>query len=390
MTRAARDWLRPAWWGPAFAVSIGYIDPGNWATDLMAGRWQCRLLWVVLASSALALALQAAVAQLTVSLGTDLATAVGERWPRARTAFWLVFFGASVATDFAEFTGIVLGLQLLFGLSVAASVPLAAALTLWLLRAGTARFERAMMAALGIISLAFLYQLHVLAVPWADLGVSLRSPALPDAAAWWVAVGIVGATVMPHNLFLHSALVHQGCRGVEASERDYRGRVYLRETVVALVLAGGVNAGILLVGSALGGSSDIETAHALLRSISGPLAGGIFGAALLLAGLTSSATATLSGDFVFNGLASWRCTTITRRLLTMGPAALALLCGISATRMMVGSQVALAVALPVAVVPMPWLMRQACAARHPGLWAQAVLAGACCVGFDCALLWSLR
>jgi manganese transport protein len=369
------------WWGPAFAVSIGYVDPGNWATDLMAGRWGARLLWVVTAASVLALILQCAVTRLTVSRDEDLATAMGRRWPRFRTLAWLLFQGAAAATDLAEFTGIALGCRLLFHTSMAASVLVAMATTFILLAFPTRRFERLMMLSMGALCAAFLYTLHVLPVPWDEAARSWIVPRVPDPSAWVLIAGIVGATVMPHNLFLHSSLV------LEAGG-DLRGRagLYAAETVVALTAAAMVNGGILLVGAGLGGAETIEGAKAALESLSGSSGGAVFAAALLIAGIAASATATLSGDYIAGGLAPWRLSTSVRRIATSAPAALALWGGADPTRLLLWSQVALALVLPAAVIPMLILLYEQEGRRLSALLAGAVAAGALCLGFDLALL----
>ena len=364
--------------GPAFAVSVGYVDPGNWATDLVAGVHGYSLLWAVVGACLLAMLLQVAVTHLTVWSGVDLATHIARTWPRLKGLSWVMLQGVAIMTDLAEFTGIALGAQLVLGLGRAPSVALALVATFVLL-ATSKRLEALMIAALGALCVAFAYQVHALPVDW-TLALGGLRPVLPSHDAWILVVGIVGATVMPHNLFLHSSLVMRRCQSLAPDQRPAVATFFTRETLVALTVAGLVNTGILVVGAALHGSSSIEEAHARLTVVAGPVTALIFGAALLLSGITSSATATLSGDFIFAALSPVRVSPVLRRLLTAGPAAVALVLGADATTMLVASQVALSLALPVALVPMLFLMRDYCAPRrHRPLWVGAVTAAVLCL-----------
>lgn len=374
--------------GPAFAVSIGYVDPGNWATDLAAGRFGYRLLWVVVGASVLAMVLQLAVTHLALWTGADLATHIARRWPHRRNLFWGILQGVAVMTDLAEFTGIALGGELVLGLSRGASVALALVMVFLLLRS-TDRFEQIMLAAVAVLCVAFVHQVHALPV---DVGAAARGlvPSIPSRDAWVLVVGIVGATVMPHNLFLHSSLVLRRCEGCTGAERRERAAFFTSETLVALSVAGLVNMAIMLVGATLQGCVGIEDAHARLATVAGPVTALVFGSALLLSGISSSATATLSGDLIFATLSPLRFSPTVRRLATAAPAAVALLLGVEATTLLVWSQVMLALALPAAIVPMLVIMREHCATpRHRPLMLGTLTAAALCLGFDALLLLSV-
>lgn len=352
-------WLRLL--GPAFIVSVGYIDPGNWATDLAAGLYGFKLLWVIAVANAIAIVLQCAVTRLAIITGTDLATAVAVRWPSIAPFVWPVFQGAAITTDFAEFTGIVLGLELLFHLSLLTSVLLGAGAVLALVMASDMRrskvFEAAIIGIVLAVALAYVYQVWLVHPSPVDIMSGTLLPHIPDQGALLIVVGIIGATVMPHNLFLHSALVAKGCASGEsvhsANERRRRGQFFMKETLVALNLAAIINGAILVVGSSLGGAGgSLQQASGMLGSIAGNKAALVFGASLLLCGLAASAAATLSGDYIFAAFSPITVKPALRRLITLVPAALLLLMGLNPITLLVGSQVALALILPAVLIPL--------------------------------------
>lgn len=377
--------------GPAFAVSIGYIDPGNWATDLAAGAYGFRLLWVVVFANLLAIALQIAVVRLALLTGEDLASAVARRWPRAVPYLWSIFQGSAIATDLAEFTGIVLGLQLLFHWSMTQSVAsglVVVGLVLASSRDRSKVLEALLVTIVGFIALVFVYQVATLHPAPALIGAGL-APSIPDASALVVIVGIIGATVMPHNLFLHSSLVLKNAPRTDAA-RSRCSSFFVNETVVALNVATLINGAILIVGAALRGSNDsIPHAFAALAVLTGGVGAVLFGAALLITGIAASATATLSGDYIFAGFCSRPVNPLFRRVLTLAPAALLLLAGVSAVALLIWSQVALALILPAALLPLMFEYHRALARsgrpwRRAGYlfaWAATV----CCIGFDVVL-----
>jgi manganese transport protein len=367
-------------------VSIGYVDPGNWATDLAAGTYGYRLLWVVLVANAIAIVLQLAVSELTISTGSDLATLIAQRFPRASNAFWVVFQGAAIATDLAEFSGIVLGVQLLFHCSLIASViaGLAIVAAILTLADRTSKgLEYALIGAIGIISIACLYELPLLHPAWAAVWHGAITPQVPDAGALVILVGIIGATVMPHNLFLHSSLVLRNCADCSPQERRSRGRFFTRETLVALNVATAINAAILIVGAVLrGANGSFQQAFSSLV----PAGGGaaiVFSGALLISGIAASTTATVSGDYIFAAFSPLRVSPIVRRALTILPAAFVIAAGVSIPALLIWSQVALALVLPVVLVPLVMIMSRTC-----GRALVAATAGmsAVCVAFDGVML----
>lgn len=401
LTPSASSWLRPAignakWWtllGPAFAVSIGYIDPGNWATDLAAGAFGFRLLWVVILANLIALALQVAVVRLAVLTGKDLASAIARRWPRAKTLLWLIFQGSIVATDLAEFTGIVLGIQLLLHWNTIASVAsglIVVGLILCLGRRRSKAIEAILLFTIGAVSLVFAYQLYTLH-PSPGAIAAGTIPQIPNMSALIVLVGIIGATVMPHNLFLHSSLVLKNCESCDESQRKERAKFFFRETVVALNVAALINGSILVVGASLHGSSQsIQVAFHALIGLAGGTGAILFGAALLLTGIAASTTATLSGDYIFTAFSTRNVSPLVRRALTLAPSGILLTAGVSATSLLVWSQVALAIILPVVIVPLILELRRAYRSRGLPLTGPIYLAAICalvpCLGFDAVLL----
>jgi manganese transport protein len=271
--------------GPAFLVSIGYMDPGNWGTDLAAGsRFGYSLLWVLVAANLTAVLLQYLSAKLGIATGQDLAAAVGSRLPApARIGYWLVAEGAMLATEMAEFIGVVVALRLL-GIGLAPAIGLGAVLVLGLLASRSMRrIERTIFVLLGVIG--GVYALEV-AMARPSAGPILAGAAVPslNGSSLPVAVGILGAVVMPHNLFLHSGLIRSRCGG-EPPRRVLRRSTI--ETAVALNLALLINAAILIMAAATFGRHGVVVdslgqAHETLRPMLGPLAAAGFAVALLV------------------------------------------------------------------------------------------------------------
>jgi manganese transport protein len=377
-------WLRML--GPAFVVSIGYIDPGNWATDLGAGAYGYSLLWVVLVANVIAVVLQVAVSELTIATGQDLGTLIAQRWPRAAKPLWMIFQGAAIATDISEFSGIVLGVQLLFHCSLIASViaGLAIVAAILTLTDRTSKgLEYALIAAVGIISIGCLYELPIMHPAWGAVLQGAVTPRVPDAAALVIVVGIIGATVMPHNLFLHSSLVLKNCEGCDNEERKSRGRFFTRETLVALNVAAVINAAILIVGAGLrGAGGSFQGAFAQLAPV-GAGAAVVFSGALLVSGIAASTTATVSGDYIFAAFSSLHISPIVRRAVTIIPAALVIATGVSVPSLLIWSQVALALVLPIVLVPLVIIMSRVCGRK---LVASTAAMAIVCVAFDAVML----
>jgi manganese transport protein len=379
--------------GPAFAVSVGYVDPGNWATDLAAGRYGYALLWVVVLASLMAIVVQAVVVRLTFATGESLATTFAHTWPRLRRTSFIVYQAAAIATDLGEFAGVVVGLRLLFGMSTpAASLLGFAAVTLLLFvgQRGLRTIEVTLMSAVAIIALGYVYELHMLGLHVPAVLRGALVPTIPAPGAVAILVGIVGATVMPHNLFLHSAFIVERLERPAWKTPAVGARLFVRETVVALALALLVNAAILIVGAALGGSQSIEQAYRTIAPLAGTAAAFVFGGTLLCSGLAASTTATIAGDVVARDLAPIAIPRWLRRLGTLAPAVVLMVAGADATTLLIWSQVALALVLPAVLVPTiaVCLRRRLTAALPLPRWliGTAIATAALCVAFDAALL----
>ncbi len=355
--------------GPAYLVSVGYMDPGNWATDIAAGsRYGYSLLWVLLMSNAMAILLQGLSARLGMVSGQDLAQACRRRYPKSvNIVLWLLCEAAIAACDLAEVIGSAVGLQLLFGLPLVAGVlvtVLDTFLLLFLHQKGIRRMEAFILVMVVTIGGCFFAEV-LMARP--DLPGIVKGfwPTLPDVDALYFAVGIIGATVMPHNLYLHSSLVQS--RKVVKTARGLRQALRFNrvDSFVALNLAFLINAAILVMAAAVFFRSghfavaEIQDAHRLLAPIVGSgVAPVLFALALICAGQSSTITGTLAGQIVMEGFLSVRLQPWLRRLVTRAIAiipavAVIVLMGEQATgRLMVLSQVVLSLQLPFAVIPL--------------------------------------
>lgn len=369
---------RPTWrtalnvFGPAYLVAVGYMDPGNWATDLAAGSgFGYSLLWVVALASVMAMVLQSLCCRLGIATGLDLAQAcrlwLPERW---RIPLWLLAEVAIVACDLAELVGTAIALQLLFRLPLLWGVILTAADTLLLLalqRYGMRRLEALVIAMVALVGLCFAWELVLLRPDWGDVvaGFLPQPSSLADSRQIYLAAGILGATVMPHNLYLHSSLVKTRHGPAGGGSKAWALRWSTIDTGIALFLAFLVNAAILiLAGGTFHGTlqapvEELQQAHRLISPLLGTsLAGVLFAIALLAAGQSSTFTATLAGQVVMEGFLDLRLPDWKRRMLTRAAAlipaiATVLLFGDQATaHLLILSQVVLSLQLPFAVIPL--------------------------------------
>ncbi len=388
--------------GPAYLVSVGYMDPGNWATDLAGGsRFGYALLWVLVMSNLMALLMQSLSARLGVVAGRDLAQASRELYPRPVNLFnYALAEIAIAATDLAEVLGMAIGLQLLFGLPLVWGVTISvldAFLLLFLMHLGIRKLEAFILVLISIIGVAFAVQLW-LAKPIAAEVASGLVPSIPNSEALFIAIGIIGATVMPHNLYLHSALVQT--RRIDPSEQGVRRaiRYNIIDSAIALNIALLVNAAILILAAAVfhkrgySGVSEIQDAHQLLHPLLGEsYAPVLFAVALIAAGQSSTVTGTLAGQIVMEGylhlrIAPWLRRILTR-LLAVVPAIIAIsVLGEEATgNLLVLSQVILSMQLGFAVLPLLHYVssRQRMGAFAIGPWTR--LAGWVSAGIIVAL-----
>ena len=399
--------------GPAYLVAVGYMDPGNWATDLAAGStYGYRLLWVVALSSLMAVLLQSLCCRLGIATGLDLAQACRRHLPRGWVIpLWLLAEVAIVACDLAELVGTALALQLLFGLPLPIGVLLTAFDTLVLLglqRFGIRRLEALVISLVALVGSCFAVEMLLLRPEVGSLlgGLVPKAVSLRDGAQLYLAAGILGATVMPHNLYLHSSLV-QTRRWSPGPDMQRRALRFANlDAVIALGLAFLVNASILVLAAGTFHGrpgdpvTDLAEAHRLLSPLLGTAAAGwLFGVALLAAGQSSTLTATLAGQIVMEGFLEIRLPQWQRRLLTrclaLVPALISvLLLGDRATsQLLILSQVVLSLQLPFAVVPLVWFCGRGNlmgTLRAPG-WLQVLAwsSAAAIVAINGALLLNL-
>jgi manganese transport protein len=354
--------------GPAFVASIAYVDPGNFATNIQGGaKYGYLLLWVVLVANLIAMLIQYLSAKLGIVTDRNLPEVVRERFPRPVTwGMWIQAEVMAMSTDIAEFLGAALGLNLLFGVPLLPAGLITGVIAFGILELqtrGFRRFELAITALLGIIFAGFLYETLRIGPSSHD---ALRGflPGLSGTGSLYLAVGIVGATVMPHVIYLHSALTNgrMPCR----NDRE-RGRVLRFErldVIIALGLAGLVNMAMLAVAAklfhvpALSGLSTIPEAHAQFGHLVGGTAALAFAVALLASGASSASVGTYAGQVVMAGFINIRIPLHLRRAITMLPAIAILAIGMNPTNALVLSQVVLSFGIPLALVPLVMLTRR--------------------------------
>ena len=345
--------------GPAVIASIAYMDPGNFATNIQAGaKYGYALLWVVLLANMTAMLFQALSAKLGIVTGRNLAELCREHFPLPLVfALWIVSEVAAMATDLAEFLGGAIGLSLLLNIPLMAGMGVTAALTYGILMfegRGFRPIEIIIGSLVAAIALCYLVEMFIAPVDWRAAGLGVV-PGLPDAGALTIAVGIVGATIMPHAIFLHSGLTQNRAPARNDHERRQLVRFSNIEVLVALGVAGVVNmAMVIMAASAFHeGHSDvaqIETAYKTLTPLLGPAAAGVFLTALLASGLSSSAVGTMAGQMIMAGFVGFRIPIFVRRLVTMVPAFVVVWFGVNSTHALVISQIVLSIALPAPVV----------------------------------------
>jgi manganese transport protein len=354
--------------GPAFVAAVAYVDPGNFATNFSGGAsFGYTLLWVIVAANLMAMLIQSLTAKLGMATGRDLATLCRERLPRPVTrGLWLQAEAVAIATDLAEIVGGAVALNLLFGVPLPAGGLITAVVAFVLLAAqsrGHRPFERVIAGLLLVIGLGFGYTLigSGVDVPGAAAGL-VPSFAGPESLV--LATGILGATVMPHVIYVHSALTPGRYGDAVTAGRTAQGRRSLLraqrlDVLLAMGFAGLINAAMLVVAAQLftgtGMDGSLEAVHAGLADLLGRGAAIVFGIALLASGFASSSVGTHAGQVVMAGFLRRSLPVLVRRLITLAPALLVLLLGADPTTALVWSQVVLCFGIPFALVPLLWL-----------------------------------
>ena len=349
--------------GPAFVAAIAYVDPGNVAANLSAGaNFGYLLVWVLVLANAMAVIVQYLSAKFGLVTGKSLPEALGERLPRTgRLLFWAQAEFVAIATDLAEVIGGALALYILFGVPLLLGgfiVGAASLLLLMVQRSGQVRFELVIMALLFVIAVGFVAGLFVSPLDWGGIAEGMI-PRFEGTASVVLAASMLGATVMPHAVYLHSSLT----RDRHGAQHPTRVRLLLRATrwdvVISLIVAGGVNIAMLLLAAAslpgVAGTDTIDGAAAAISEHLGPAIGVVFGIGLLASGLASTSVGAYAGSEIMHGLLHVRVPLFWRRFITLLPALVLLGVGIDPTWALVMSQVVLSFGIPFAIIPLIWL-----------------------------------
>jgi len=346
--------------GPAVVASIAYMDPGNFATNIQAGaKYGYSLLWVVLLANLIAMLFQALSAKLGIVTGRNLAELCREQFSRPVVlGMWVVSEVAAMATDLAEFLGGAIGLALLFHMPLIVGMAITAVITYAILMFESRGFrpvELIIAGLVGIIALCYLVEVVIAHVDWAAALIHSFKPEIPDAGALLIAVGIIGATVMPHAIYLHSGLTQARTPGRDERERRMLIRISNHEVVIALAVAGLVNMAMVIMASSAfhAGNpevAEIESAYHTLAPLLGIGAAGVFLLSLIASGISSSVVGTMAGQMIMQGFIGFRIPIWLRRVITMVPAFVVVAYGVNATQALVVSQVILSIALPLPMI----------------------------------------
>lgn len=345
--------------GPAFIAAIGYIDPGNFATNIQAGAsFGYQLLWVVVWANLMAMVIQVLSAKLGIATGKNLAEHIRDRYPRPLVWFWWIQAEViAMATDLAEFIGAAIGFKLLLGVSLlqgAVLTGVATYLILMLQRRGQKPLEKVIGGLLLFVAAAYIIELIFSQPQLSALGKGMLLPTLPNSEAIFLAAGVLGATIMPHVIYLHSSLT-QNLHDGNAKERYSATRW---DVAIAMTIAGFVNLAMMATAAAAfhfsghTGVTDLDEAYLTLEPLLSHAAATIFGLSLVAAGLSSTVVGTLAGQVVMQGFVHFYIPLWLRRAITMAPSFIVILMGWDPTRILIMSQVLLSFGIALALVPL--------------------------------------
>ncbi len=349
--------------GPAFIAAIAYVDPGNFATNITAGaKYGYLLIWVIVVSNLMAMLIQILSAKLGIATGKNLAEVCRDRFSRRKVlGMWGVAELVAMATDLAEFLGAALGFNLLLGIPLFPAAILTAISTFLILglqKYGFRPLEAVISVMVGVIALCYIIELFIGSPDWAAVGTNLVNPRFDGAESVLLATGILGATVMPHVIYLHSALTQNRIVTREPALLKRLVRFEIIDVVIAMGIAGFVNAAMLIMAAStfhVQGLSDIasiEEAHLTLEPLLGSAASTVFAISLLVSGLSSSTVGTLAGQTIMQGFLNRTIPLWVRRGVTMVPALVVIAMGLNPTRTLVISQVVLSFGIPFALIPL--------------------------------------
>ena len=355
--------------GPAFIAAVAYIDPGNFATNIAAGaQFGYLLLWVVVAANLIAMLIQTQSAKVGIATGRNLPELCRENLSRRTSiGLWLQAELVAMSTDIAEVVGAALGINLLFGIPLFPAALIAGAgafAILALQQRGFRRLEAAIAALAGVVLLCFGFEIFVAKPDAGDVAGHLFVPGFSGTESILLATGIIGATVMPHVVYLHSALTQKRIVGRNVDERRRILRFEKIDVVIAMVIAGVVNLSMMVMAASLfnvgglTGIDSIEGAFAGLQTTVSDNAATIFGVALLASGFASSSVGTMAGQVVMQGFIQRRIPIFLRRAITLAPALIVLAIGVAPTEALVVSQVVLSFGIPFALIPLLIIARK--------------------------------
>jgi manganese transport protein len=348
--------------GPAFIAAVAYIDPGNFATNITAGsQYGYLLLWVIAFSNLMAVLIQSLSAKLGIATGKNLPEVASEHFSKKTSIFlWIQAELVIIATDLAEFIGAALGLYLLFNIPMLPAALITAVgsfAILELQRRGFRAFEAGISGMVLIVVLAFAFQTFLAQPAWGDVAIGMFTPHFEGVDSLLLATGILGATVMPHAIYLHSSLTQSRIIGRNEAEKKRIFRFEFIDIIIAMIIAGAINMSMLIIAAAVFHTQgvvveDLDVAYNGLKVALGPMAAISFGLGLLIAGLASSSVGTLAGDVVMQGFIQRKIPLYLRRAITMVPPLAIIASGVNATYALVLSQVVLSFGIAFALVPL--------------------------------------
>lgn len=348
--------------GPAFIAAVAYIDPGNFATNITAGsQYGYLLLWVIAFSNLMAVLIQSLSAKLGIATGKNLPEVAREHFSKKTSIFlWIQAELVIIATDLAEFIGAALGLYLLFNIPMLPAALITAVgsfAILELQRRGFRAFEAGISGMVLIVVLAFAFQTFLAQPDWGEVTIGMFTPHFDGVDSLILATGILGATVMPHAIYLHSSLTQSRIIGRNENEKRRIFRFEFIDIIIAMIIAGAINMSMLIIAAAVFHTQgviveDLDVAYNGLKVALGPMAAVSFGLGLLIAGLASSSVGTLAGDVVMQGFIRRKIPLYLRRAITMLPPLVIIASGVNATYALVLSQVVLSFGIAFALVPL--------------------------------------
>lgn len=347
--------------GPAILISVGYIDPGNWATDIQGGSsFGYQLLWVLLLSNIMAILLQTNAAKLGIATGESLAENCKKNFNKKISfVLWITAEIAALATDIAEFLGASIGVKILTGVPLfwgAITVGIVTFIILNSDKKGERKIETIIFSLVAIVTLAYVVELVIAKPDWKEVGYHTFVPSLTKESLL-VAIGIIGATVMPHNIFLHSEIVKKRLKNKTETEKKNLFRYVIIDSFFSLNIAWFINSAMVIVSAAIFfyhhlQINSLEVAYQTLNPLLGHFSSFIFGVALLASGLSSSVTGTMAGQSILEGFLNKRMPVIFSRIITMVPALIVIGVGMNVLQTLVISQVILSIQLPFTIIPL--------------------------------------